>query len=245
MSWYYAREGRQVGPVDEAELRSQIAAGVVRADTLVWREGMAGWLPYVDVAGGARDASAGLQNCTQCGRAFAEEEMIRFGDRWVCAACKPVFVQGLKEGTVATTRFRYGGFWIRFGARVIDMVILWMVGVVLQIPITMKMVQSAGEPASMRLLGLQMLVYALQFAIGITYETVFVGKYGATPGKMACGLRVVTPDGGRITYARALARYFSTIISSLTLLIGYIMAAFDEEKRALHDRICDTRVVRA
>jgi uncharacterized RDD family membrane protein YckC len=29
------------------------------------------------------------------------------------------------------------------------------------------------------------------------------------------------------------------------LFIGYLMAAFDDQKRALHDRICDTRVVRA
>jgi hypothetical protein len=34
------------------------------------------------------------------------------------------------------------------------------------------------------------------------------------------------------------------LLSSLTLAIGYIMAAFDDEKRSLHDRICDTRVIR-
>jgi uncharacterized RDD family membrane protein YckC len=61
---------------------------------------------------------------------------------------------------------------------------------------------------------------------------------------MACGLKVVTPEGDKITYLRAFGRYFAKIVSSLTLLIGFIMAAFDDEKRALHDRICDTRVVR-
>jgi uncharacterized RDD family membrane protein YckC len=96
----------------------------------------------------------------------------------------------------------------------------------------------------MGILGLQLVATALQFIIVISYQTLFVGRFGATPGKMACGLRVVTADGGRVTYARALARYFSTIISAVTLMIGFVMAAFDEEKRALHDRICDTRVVR-
>jgi uncharacterized RDD family membrane protein YckC len=33
------------------------------------------------------------------------------------------------------------------------------------------------------------------------------------------------------------------IVSGIILLIGYIMAGFDEEKRALHDRVCDTRVI--
>jgi uncharacterized RDD family membrane protein YckC len=32
-------------------------------------------------------------------------------------------------------------------------------------------------------------------------------------------------------------------ISAFILMIGYIMAAFDSEKRALHDRICETRVI--
>jgi hypothetical protein len=41
----------------------------------------------------------------------------------------------------------------------------------------------------------------------------------------------------------SVGRYFAKMLSSLTLLIGYIIAAFDEEKRSLHDRICNTRVV--
>jgi len=74
--------------------------------------------------------------------------------------------------------------------------------------------------------------------------TYFLGKFSATPGKMALGLKVLRADGEMITYPRALGRFFAEFLSSVILAIGYIMAAFDEEKRALHDRICDTRVVR-
>jgi uncharacterized RDD family membrane protein YckC len=93
------------------------------------------------------------------------------------------------------------------------------------------------------------LVYALvqafiQTSVAVAYTTFFVGKYGATPGKMACGLQVVRPDGGRVTYLRAFGRYFAEWLSQITLLIGYIIAAFDDEKRSLHDLICDTRVIR-
>jgi uncharacterized RDD family membrane protein YckC len=38
-------------------------------------------------------------------------------------------------------------------------------------------------------------------------------------------------------------RYFSEMLSGMIMMIGYIMAGFDDEKRALHDRICNTRVV--
>jgi hypothetical protein len=43
---------------------------------------------------------------------------------------------------------------------------------------------------------------------------------------------------------RAIGRYFAKLLSMLILGIGYIMVAFDSEKRGLHDMICDTRVVR-
>jgi uncharacterized RDD family membrane protein YckC len=90
------------------------------------------------------------------------------------------------------------------------------------------------------LVGLQQMVGIL---IPAVYNTFFVGRFGATPGKMACRLRVVIPDGAHISYMRALGRNFAEWVSAIVLAIGYIMAAFDSEKRALHDRICDTRVV--
>ncbi len=77
MNWYYAREGRQVGPLSEDDLKTQVAAGVIRADTLVWHEGMGGWQAYGSVASGTdAGAPASRPTCTQCGRAFAPEEMI-------------------------------------------------------------------------------------------------------------------------------------------------------------------------
>jgi uncharacterized RDD family membrane protein YckC len=61
---------------------------------------------------------------------------------------------------------------------------------------------------------------------------------------MACSLKVVTADGAPISYARAMGRALSELISGLVCYIGYIIAAFDREKRALHDHIANTRVVR-
>ena len=81
-------------------------------------------------------------------------------------------------------------------------------------------------------------------ALGSCYEAFFVNKMGATPGKMALGLKVVRPDGRPVDLGRAFGRYFAKMLSGLILFIGYIIAGFDSEKRALHDMICDTRVVR-
>jgi uncharacterized RDD family membrane protein YckC len=51
-------------------------------------------------------------------------------------------------------------------------------------------------------------------------------------------------DGGKVSYGRAVGRHFAKYLSSFTLGIGYIMAGIDDEKRALHDRICNTRVIK-
>ena len=88
------------------------------------------------------------------------------------------------------------------------------------------------------------LVNIASMALAMIYTTFFLGKFGATPGKMACKLQVITSDGENVTYARAFGRYWAEILSSLVMGIGYIMAAFDEEHRTLHDRICDTRVIK-
>ena len=57
-SWFYASNGQQQGPYPEAQLRDLIARGTVRADTLVWSEGMAGWQKAGEIpglmSGGAR-----------------------------------------------------------------------------------------------------------------------------------------------------------------------------------------------
>ena len=49
MQWYYSKNGTQLGPVEEADLRSKLTAGEVSANDLVWREGMTDWLPAARV----------------------------------------------------------------------------------------------------------------------------------------------------------------------------------------------------
>ena len=50
-SWFYAANGQQQGPFPEEQLRDMIARGAVRADTLVWSEGMAGWQKVAEIPG--------------------------------------------------------------------------------------------------------------------------------------------------------------------------------------------------
>ncbi|MBK6910883.1 MAG: RDD family protein [bacterium] len=62
-------------------------------------------------------------------------------------------------------------------------------------------------------------------------------------GKIAVGLQVVDSRGQTISFARASGRYFAKFLSSMILMIGYIMAGFTAKKQALHDILADTYVI--
>jgi len=259
MNWYYAKAGQQAGPVDEAQLDSLLNSGQIDSATLVWREGMAGWQPHGEArpsapqgmaaaapaAMGRAAAAVGETNeavCAECGKIFPIENTIQYRNARVCAGCKPVFMQKLAEGARIGGEMAYAGVLTRFGAVVLDGIIMVVASTVIKLAAGFTFLQALGTQPTDRtvlLLGLGL----VQGVLAIGYEVIMIGKYGATLGKMAVKIRVVTAEGGRVSYGRALGRYFAKILSWVVCGIGYIMAAFDEEKRALHDRICNTRVI--
>jgi uncharacterized RDD family membrane protein YckC len=268
--WFYAADNRQVGPVSEAELDALAASGTIRKDTLVWTEGMANWSAYGTVRPDAAPpvspapprltpATSGsaaapatapeqpqgpMRFCTECGRPTPERELATFGDRVVCANCKPAFAHALRERGLSSGQYVYAGFWIRFLARVIDgFIVNIVVFPVMFMVFGAAIFADSNAAATGAFLALQFVMMFFGFAVQAIYEVFFLTRYAATPGKMVVGKKVVAVNGATLTAGRAFGRYLATILSSFTLMIGYIMAAFDEEKRALHDRICDTRVV--
>ncbi|MBW2436913.1 MAG: RDD family protein [Desulfobacterales bacterium] len=252
MDLYYADGDRQVGPIDKTELQSLIKAKKIDSKTLVWQPGMTEWQALgLFVRSKTRGATATGQPappvrkllCSECGQAFAEDDMIRFSDVWVCAGCKPIIVQKIKEGVTVSGVMEYAGFWLRFGAWFIDYIILGIGSMIIYLPLTIMGAFSLENPAVF--VSFQIVATIFNFALPAAYEIWFVGKYAATPGKMACKIKVVTADAEKISYARSVGRHFAKYISGLILGIGYIMAGFDDQKRALHDRICDTRVIKS
>ena len=247
MDWYYMQGDEQVGPVSEEQFQELLNSGGITSETYVWRDGMPDWKRYrnlqapvssVAVAGDSR-------YCVECGNRFPAEELVRFGESVVCASCKPVFLQRMREGAPIPATMNYAGFWIRFGAKFIDNIILYIVNSLIQAIGYAVLLpgMNSDEPPGPMFFGAMGLMMFAQIAVSAGYNTWFVGKFAATPGKMACRLKIVTSDAGQVSYPRALGRYFAEMLSGIILGIGYIMAAFDEEKRTLHDRICDTRVI--
>lgn len=248
MDWYYAVEDERRGPVSQDEFDGLVRDGTITLSTLVWRQGMPDWQPFSEVGASSRPATgtavaAGQARCAECGRAFPVEDMIAYGGDYVCAGCKPVFFERVRQGVAGVGDMRYAGFWIRFVAKFIDGLIMMVVGWAVQLVIGLPLLADPSEMSTGTYMAISIMIYLVNMAIGIAYYAGFIAKFAATPGKMACGLKIVRSDGSKVSFLRAVGRYFAEILSAIIIYIGYIMAAFDEEKRALHDRICDTRVI--
>jgi hypothetical protein len=101
MNWYYALDGQQTGPVSESQLDELIRSGKINRDTKVWHEGMADWQRLHEVRAAGLPPPPGLPSgvvCVECGRTFPPGEVIQLNQSWVCAQCKPIFLQRLSEG---------------------------------------------------------------------------------------------------------------------------------------------------
>lgn len=255
MEWYCSHGTDRVGPLSEQEFEALVNQGTVRGSTLVWREGMADWQPYEQVVAAASAVSAAPAGapivapaveagfCSQCGRRHFREDLISYDGLLVCAECKPRFFQEIAEGLTIPPiqqQLRYAGFWIRLVAARIDGIILTIVEMPFSL-VFQRLIIAADN--STQAVVMSSINWVLSMAMQAAYYTFFVGKLGATPGKLAIGLKIVVADGSRVSYWRAFGRHWARILSGLILLIGYIMAGFDSQKRALHDYICNTRVI--
>ncbi len=206
---------------------------------------MPDWRPYGEVTSGAPGAAGAAQvACTMCNRIVPPEDAIEYQGTYVCADCKPEFVQRLKEG-MSLPGMVYAGFWIRFVAVLVDGLIqmIFLCGIAAGSAAIIFPLAGGADLAVEGQIVWQVVYTLGTYVIQCAYQTFFLGRYGATPGKMIFRLKVVRPDGSKITYWRSFGRYWATVVNGFTCLIGYVIAAFDDEKRTLHDHICSTRVI--
>ncbi len=119
------------------------------------------------------------------------------------------------------------GFWIRFVAFLIDLVLLIIVGAIVRAIFGLT---AAGS---------------INFVIGLAYFIYFWSTMGGgqTLGMRAMRIRVVKTDGSELTLLGSLLRYVGIIIATIPIFIGLIWAAFDANKQGWHDKIAGTYVV--
>jgi uncharacterized RDD family membrane protein YckC len=143
-------------------------------------------------------------------------------------------------GIATPVRFglpEYAGFWIRGWALLIDAIILGIFALVIAMWF---------KPATEEGYGPSAFGAALQILLVLIYmPALWCLPMQATAGQRICGLRVIDAiDGSRISFVRGVLRVLAMTLSGLILGIGFLMAAFTERKRALHDILAGTCVVK-
>jgi uncharacterized RDD family membrane protein YckC len=119
----------------------------------------------------------------------------------------------------------YAGFWRRAGAVIIDGIIVGLISLLFK----MVALNSMG----------------IDILLAILYTPFFESsELQATPGKALLDMRIVSTSGERITFKKAIIRYFVRIVSGLILCFGFLMMLFTEKKQTLHDLAAETLVVR-
>jgi uncharacterized RDD family membrane protein YckC len=222
--WYVRTENETLGPYDGWRVKELIETGQVRRNTLIARVGASEWSSVKDIP-----AFDGLVTG------------VKTASRPQVPATQPAFAEG---------SIRYAGFWIRVAAYLIDYVIVNLIVIVVSgvVGLIIGLVigglaaqrgEQATLPTSISLIG-----GAVGLVIVLVYYIKFnSGRWQATPGKRLLGIHLIKPDGQPIGGWLACGRYFAYIISALPFCIGFMMAGWNEDKKALHDMICGTRVI--
>ncbi|MEC0330038.1 RDD family protein [Paenibacillus macerans] len=148
----------------------------------------------------------------------------------------------------------YAGFWKRFFANLLDSIIVYFIAwVMILISLLLSMVFGVlGYYVLENWPGVYQIYNASGYIIGLLIAPLAVWLYYAimessklqgTLGKMALGIIVVNERYERVSFWRASGRFWSRMVSLLTIYIGYVMAGFTKKKQALHDKIARTYVV--
>ncbi len=137
----------------------------------------------------------------------------------------------------------YSGFWLRFAALLIDGIIFVVFNAILLAVFSASLI-NANDPES-AVTGVIMYYGAIQVIMILYFTLMESSTWQATLGKRAVGIIVTDLNGQRISFLRALGRYFGKILSGVILFIGYIMAGFTDRKQALHDLIASTLVIKS
>lgn len=133
---------------------------------------------------------------------------------------------------------RYAGFWVRVAATFLD-------GLILGIPITLFVSALfgwewyTGQAATGH-------ADFVNFLLWVSVTVAFwVNWGGKTPGKKIMGIRIVTYQGRQeFGYGKAFLRYLlGYTVSALLLGLGFVLVAFQKEKRGVHDFIAGTCVI--
>jgi uncharacterized RDD family membrane protein YckC len=231
MEVWIGRQGERHGPYREDQIREWLRSGQLSRDDLGWYDGLADWQPLSVLFPQERPTPPPTPNIYAPPQASAH--------------------------VASVAAFDYAGFWQRFGAWIIDLIILtipsmiaaYMLGGVEAYTHFITQFQSNADMTTALHDYVQATESSTVASIVITYiyYTLFeASKWQATPGKLALRLRVTDMDGQRISLVRSAGRNVVRLLSlvfGLIPVICYLAIAWSQRKQGLHDMMAGTLVL--
>jgi len=146
--------------------------------------------------------------------------------------------QAIETLVSAGDDFGYAGFWKRLLAFIVDWLVLGLLLMLFGMLVSGSMEITGIYARSEGMLELAGIILPWLYYAGLESS-----EQQATFGKLALNIKVTDLQGRRVSFLRASVRYFAKILSSMLLLIGYIMITFTARKQGLHDLIAGCLVV--
>jgi uncharacterized RDD family membrane protein YckC len=231
MEVWIGRQGERHGPYQEEQIKEWLRSGQLSRDDLGWYDGLADWQPL---------------------------SVLFPLDKPTPPPAPDVYAPPAPPPQAAsTTAFDYAGFWQRFGAWVIDVLVLIIPSMIVMYALggmeaykhLMEQMQAGNDMAAAlrqyeeATQGIQITTVVITFLYYVFFET---SKFQATPGKLALRLRVTDLSGRRLTIGRAAARNIvrlASLVFGLIPLICYLAIAWTPRKQGLHDLMASTLVL--
>lgn len=183
-------------------------------------------------------------HCRNCGHDNLPEA--RF-----CASCGAALVATIEPSPAVSepvsvpsppvVAMEYAGFWIRFAACLIDILIISAAASVFRFGLSLPMLAGSGG------FGITGMIWSsIAGFLPWLYWWLLTGLRGQTLGKMILNIKVVNRQGNKpgLGYA-ALREIIGKTVSFLVLFLGFLWIAWDKDKRGWHDKIAGTYVVKS
>lgn len=150
------------------------------------------------------------------------------------------------NNSVGDQTIKYGGFWIRLIATIIDTLLLLCVMAPLAVLLYFFGLSDPEQLSSERLVTLSWLLnFLLEHVFSVVVVIAFWIYKQATPGKMLFAMKILDATTEQpASKGQLIGRYFAYIISTIPLGLGFAWIAFDKRKQGWHDKLAGTVVVK-
>lgn len=150
---------------------------------------------------------------------------------------QPIHPSGYDIETIERFEFKHAGFWTRFWAYLIDMVVIFSISRLIVYPVF----RMAGWDLTRNEWYAPIVI--ISAVIFYAYFVLMTKFFQQTIGKMVLGIKVISLKNEKLTWSDILFREWIGRFISTTILILYAVIAFTKKKQGIHDLFADTTVI--